>query len=508
MPILDKYGNPYIESPKASRGNGLGPSQRYGAASGRISQGAGQVLLGKGGLGYIARRGVDFGTSIALQSVEGVARMATQQPLELLSLLVDFMPEVSLAVWNGTFLGCGPDSVRIKAMTAIPGGGSEEAPEGTAAIAELWSHNSKEVGDLIDALGQNYQMLLFSGMCAAEAVPGPRNKGVQSVFPINTLTLRFKRDDDGDLRLYQRQTANPNGLGLYSAGFGGYFNPMPMNRVFYNRLPALPDEPYGRAPFGAALTVVIECIAFMRDVMLAFHRVGTPKWDVGFDYEMWGNIAKTVVGLTDPQEINQYIQDRQQDAITFYNSLNPDDVFFHDKETKVNAVGSGDSWPDLTAIWNILLRRLVQAVKQVPTLMGVVDGSTETWSRVQWDIYGTSLKALVSKALSPLVDASQLHLRLLGMPFTAEAEIQPVKSITRMIDAQTEAIEIQNEATKRDEGWETQETAAMKMTGSAPVAEPRSWMEPQQPQQPGQRGNQDSTLPQTTGDRKPPTDEE
>jgi hypothetical protein len=471
MAILDKYGNPYIESQKTSRSSGSSAVSRYGAARGRVSQGAGQVLLGKGGLGFIARRGVDFGTSIALQSMEGVARMATQQPLELLSLLVDFMPEVSLAVWNGTFLGCGPDSVRIKAMTRLPDGGSEEVPEGTAAIADLWTHNSKEVGDLIDALGQNYQMLLFSGLCAAEAVPAARMKGVRSVFPINTLTLRFKRDDDGELRLYQRQTANPNGLGLYSAGFGGFFNPMPMNRVFYNRLPALPDEPYGRAPFGAALTVVIECVAFLRDVMLAFHRVGTPKWDVGVDYEYWAILAKDVIGLSDPKEINQYVQDRQADMVAFYNDLNADDVFFHGAREKVSAVGSGDSWPDLTALWNILLRRLVQAVKQVPTLMGVVDGSTETWSRVQWDIYGQSLKALVSKAVSPLVDASQLHLRLLGMPYIAEAEIAPVKSITRLIDAQTEAIEIRNEAEKRDQGWQSQESAAMRLTGSGPVAD-------------------------------------
>jgi hypothetical protein len=436
----------------------------------RVSQGAGQVLFGKGGLGYIARRGVDFGTSIATQSLESLGRLAIQQPLELLSLLPDMVPEVSLALWNGTYLGCGPDSVRIKAMTRSPDGGSEEAPEGTAAIGALWAQNPPEVGGLIDALGQNYQMLLFAGMCAAEAVPGPRHTGVQAVYPVNSLTLRFKREDDGTLRLYQRQTANPNGLGLYSAGFGGLFQPMPMERFYYSILPSLPDEPYGRAPFGAALTTVLECLGFMRDVLAAFHRVGTPKWDVGFDFEMWSTLAKTVVGLQDPKEINQFVQDRYADAMAYYTDLKADDVFFHDVGTKVSSVGSGDNWPDVQGMWALLRLRLVQAVKQLPTLMGIVEGSTETWSRIEWDIYESSLKSLVTKAAGPLVRASGLHLQLLGLPYIAELEMTPIKSITRLIDAQAETAEIANAARKRDEGWQSQETSAMQITGSGPTA--------------------------------------
>jgi hypothetical protein len=473
--VVDKYGNQYATTPtpgNAGSRSGRRPSTPERASAGRVSQGAGQVLLGKGGLGYIARRGVDFGTSVAVQTLEGVARLAIQQPLELLSLLPDLVPEVSLALWNGTFLGCGPDSIRIKAMKPNASGGSEEAPDGTAAIQNMWENNSPEVGNLIDALAQNYQMLMFSGMCAAEAVPGRRMKGVVGVFPVNTLTLRYKREDNGELKLYQRQTSNPNGLGLYSAGFGGLFEPMPMDRFFHTWLSSLPDEPYGRAPFGAALTTVLECLAFMRDVMTAFHRVGTPKWDVGFDFEMWHNIAKNVIGLSDPKEISDYVQTKYADAVHFFHTLQPDDVFFHDLKSVVHAVGSGDSWPDVQGLWSMLRLRLVQAVKQVPTLMGISENASDTWSRVEWDIYASALKTLVYKAALPLVRASSLHLRLLGMPYVAELEMAPIKSITALIDAQSAKIEIDNEARKRDEGWQSQETAAMKMTGSGPVTSP------------------------------------
>ncbi len=433
------------------------------------------MLFGKGGLGWIARRGVDFGSSMAVQTLEGLSRLAMQQPLVLLSLLPDLVPEVGLALWNVTYLGCGPESVKLKAVRLTPNGNAEEVAEATERVKQLWKHNPSEIGGFTDVLSQNLQMLCFSGMCACEAVPGNRGTGVAAVFPVNTLTLRYRREDDGALTLWQQQIANANGMALYSGGMGGVFMPMPMERFFTSCMSSLPDEPYGRAPFGAALTIVLECLAFMRDLLLAWHRVGTPKWDVGFDFEMWTTLAKDIVGLTDPLEIQEYVQARYNDAVTFYNDLNADDVFFHDIKSTVNAVGSGDAWPDMQAIWSMLRLRLVQALKQLPTLMGIVEGSTETWSRVEWDIYACSLRAMVEKAAAPLVRASELHLRLLGIDCQVECEVQPVQSITRLLDAQAEAQEIANHARMRDEGWESQNSAAMATTGSAPVSDPLSW---------------------------------
>lgn len=436
------------------------------SSSERVTQGAGQVLLGKGGLGYIARRGIDFGTSIALQTLEGVARMAVQQPLELLSLLPELVPEVGIAVWNNTFLACGPDSLRIRAVTRREGGGSEEAPEGTAAILRLWEGQPDEVGGLLDALGQNYQMLLFSGLAAVEAVPGPSGIGIKAVYPVNSLTLRFKREEDGTLALYQRQTANPNGLGIYSAGFGGMFLPMPMNRFFYSKLPALPDEPYGRAPFAAVLNVVLECLGFMRDLLLAWHRVGNPALDIGIDYEMFYKLATDIVGLTDRVEIETWVRQKVTELQNQYNCKQPDDAYFHDIKSKVSAISM--QWPSFDHVWGMLRMRLIQALKQLPTLMGIVDGDTETWSKLQFEIFAASVKSMLAKAAYPLVKASNLHLQLLGMPYVAEPVFQELRSITRLVDAQAEFQEIQNEERKVVNNWQLNSTAAMVVTGSGP----------------------------------------
>lgn len=442
---------------------------RYGkAAKTRVSQGAGQVLFGKGGLGYIARRGIDFGMSVNLQSLDSLARLATQQPLELISLLPDIVPEVGLAAWNGLRLGCAPGTVRIKAMTAKKGGGSEEAPDGTAAIQDLFDSLPDEVGRFEDVLSKNFLMVMFSGMCAVEAVPGPRGTGLSQIWPVNSLTLRFKRENDGTLALYQRQVANSAGLGLYAGGMGGLYAPMPMNRFFWSSMDGFPDDPYGRAPFAACLTPVLECMAFIRDLTTAFHRVGTPHHDIGFDFAMWAKIAQETGLATGPKDINDYVMEKYAEAQEMYASLEIDDAFFHDINSKVNSVGSGDKWPDVTGIWSMLRLRLIQSLKQMPTLMGVVEGSTETWSSIDYSIYTSGLESVVRKAAAPLVRAAGLHLQLLGLPYKAVIETDKLRTVDATIEAQREAMQIANEEAKVKNNWQLNSTAAMNVTGSAP----------------------------------------
>lgn len=438
---------------------------------GRTSQGAGQAPQSISGLGvYIARRGLDFGTSVALQSLDGIARLAMTQPLELLSLLPDIVPEVGLATWNGLRLGCGSGAVRIKGMTAKADGGSEEDPKATAAIDNLFNNLPDEVGSFTDLLSRNYLSVLYSGMCATEAVPGPRNTGLKEVWPVNALTLRFKREDDGTLALYQRQTFSTGGIGSLSSslGFSGDYVSMPMDRFFWASLDGFPDDPYGRAPFAPALTEVLRILSFVNDMQTAFHRVGMPKYDVGYDFEGAAIYARDIVfnGMGKPEQISAWVDDDFEQAQSAFRTLEVDDAFWHGIKSTVGVVGSGKEMPDVSKIFDILRYRLTVALKQNPVLMGFVNGSTETWSDVQWEIYGKGGQAMVEKAAQPLIRAASLHLRLLGIPAVAEAEFSPIRSIQRLEDAQAEQVEIANEVAKVSNLWQLNTTAAMTITGS------------------------------------------
>jgi hypothetical protein len=447
------------------------PQTNAKATQKRVSQSAGSVMLGKGGLGYIARRGVDYGTSVAMQTVEGVSRLATTQPLQLIALLPSIVPEVDLSDWNFTTLASGPDVVRLKAMTTKADGSQEEDAAGTLAIETLFKSLPDEVGNFTDVLCQMIRMSLYSGMTACEAVPGPSRTGLSAVFPINTLTLRFKRETDGTLGLYQRQFADPNGMGVYSIGMSGVYAPLPQERVFWAKMGGLPDEPYGRSPFAPVLTAVLDCIAFIRDLGLAWHRVGMPAWDIGFDFENWARIAKEIIGLSDPTEIDAWVQKKFDESVSFFNDKEADDVFFHDTKSVVNAVGAGDKWGSVKEMWEIRRSRLTKALKMLPALMGDMEGSTETWSEVEERIFFTGLRNMVSTAVAPLVKAANLHLRLLGMALTCEAEISMPQLTQRLKDAQAKQLEIDNAAAIRDEGWQTQDEASLSVTGSAAVEE-------------------------------------
>jgi hypothetical protein len=103
--------------------------------------------------------------------------------------------------------------------------------------------------------------------------------------------------------------------------------------------------------------------------------------------------------------------------------------------------------------------------------MSFVEGSTETWSDIQWELFTAGLHAVVEAGAEPLIESAQLHLQLMGMPYTVEAVYKSPRSISRLEDAQAEQIEIANEIEKRDEGWQTQDTASSNITGSAAVAD-------------------------------------
>lgn len=422
------------------------------------------------GFGFVPRRdGVDGASDQTLiRSIDQILVIAKTQPMKVLTMLPSIIPEASKAVWNDLRLGCGRDAVTLRAMSTNSSDGSRaEAPDGTQAINDLFANLPQEIGSLQNALAQNFLMTQFSGMCAVEAVPGPRNQGVKEVWPIDTLTTRFRRNKDTkQVELWQR--VRVWGRPIDKKMYGGFI-PLPVERTFWSSLDGFPSDPYGRAPMAASLMPVLEMIGFIKDLLLAWHRVGTPKWDVGFDYEMWAKVAREIIGLSDKAEIKKFVKEQFDETVSNFSDLNADDAFFHDIKSTVTVNGSGGQWPQVEQIYNFLRWRLVIALKQMPTLMGVVEGNTETWSSVDWQIYAKGLETMVWCAAQPLVRAAQLHLQLLGMPYTVEATVSPVRSNQRMVDAQAEEIELRNLITKILAGFITQETASMQSVGSAPV---------------------------------------
>lgn len=444
-------------------------------AKARISQGAGDGIGTQGGWGYLYRRGVDTGTYVNLQSLQALTQMAVTQPMTLTLLLSSIIPELDFAEWTYVMLGCSPDTARIKAMPVGTNGRSEEDPAGSQEIEQLFNNLPPEVGSFEDARAQMLRTILYTGMSACEAVPGGRNAGVAAVYPINSLTLRFRREADGTLTLHQRQAPDVSGLGTANLGLGGAYVELPPT-VFWAKTGGMPDEPYGKAPLAPVISAVFQIMSFILDLGAAWHRVGNPRIDIGFDFAAAADYARNSLNLTDDNQISDYQQKAFNETVSLFNSLSADDAFFHDVNSKVNILPAG-TWSNLKETWQIHKSRLTKALKMLPALMGDAEGKTESWSEVEERIFTNGLSYIVSASMRPFVEAAKLHFRLQGKPFTAELEIKlPKNAFQRQADAQAQALEIQNQAQIRDQGWQDQESASMTVTGSAAVAEPRSWL--------------------------------
>lgn len=450
----------------------------------RISQSPAMQLYGRGGFGILPRRGVDGATTLATTSVEGVMRLASSSPLELLSCIPDIVPEVGLAVWNCRTLGTSPESFRIYGGSKDTGNKVTEVPEATAILDTLFLAQPDEVGDQFDMAGDQLEMLLFSGMDALEAVPGKAGTGLEAIYPCNTLTLRFDRDDRNKLILAQKQL----GIAASTQKSKNGYVPMPMDRFFWGKMGGIPDDPYGRVPMAPVVNEALLSLSFMRDLSRAVHRIGYPFYDVGLDEEAIGQYARETMEMTNEDDIAEYVDKKYEEAMQAFNDRDVDDAYFHSIRAIVQANGAGDKFANFGEIWQIFRSRLIMALKHNPALMGIVEGSTETWSVVQWDIFVRSLRTLVAKALKPILKACNLHFQLLGMPYFADVEYAPLPSIDALDKAAAREKEIGNEVRLRDEGLQSQEETAMTLTGNAPVADgPVREQQQQQDKQPADK---------------------
>lgn len=424
----------------------------------------------RGGAGLLARRADDPRLLLARKDL---ARYAESSPLRLLALLPDVHPAVGLATWNALRLACAPGDLQIVAVQDSAPGEADDTmdPDATAAIADLWESLPQEIGGLQGLQTTLTLSGLFTGLMAVEAVPGRRGSGVSGVWPVDSLTLAFFRDSaDSGAIPHQRQTGAPNGFKrLDGPGF------------FWRALDSFADDPYGRAPYAPAVSEILADLALMQDLRDAVHNAAWPRLQFLFDMKATHEYVVETLGITNRYEVSAKIKELFQEVVTYAQTLRSDDNVVSMGTTGTNVIEGGKSFAALEPILTYLRQRIVQALKTLPTLMGINDGSTQTYTTVEWAIYAAGLETLRGIVAQLLVGVARLHLRLLGLDRKVKAEMQPIRTTDAQMEANAEATRIENEVRKRDEGWQTQDDAARAITGSAAVPEGERYQQPDAP---------------------------
>ncbi|RYG33916.1 hypothetical protein EON81_16940 [bacterium] len=408
------------------------------------------------GLGIIARRQI----STDACDREGVHRLALGNPLRLLKILPEVHPSVGLALWNTNRLACAPGDLSIQAIDAS----GKVDPEGTAALDALWSSLPSEIGGLLGLQTQLTQELVLTGLCCAEAVPGAAMQGVAAVWPVDSLSIAFCRDrETGRAMPMQRQFYPQRSADMQ---FGHVA--LDVDTFFWRALDAMVDEPYGRAPYAPALTEVLADIGMMQDLRAAMHATAYPRLAVGFNWNESYKVALEQHKLKGA-DATAWVEARFQELVAAMGDLAPDDTFLYDSTGDLKTLTPGDGYQAINQVLQFLRQRIIQALKTLPTLMGINDGSTQTYTTVEWAIYAAGLEAIRGHVVDVLVSIANLHLRLLGKPLKARADVKAIRTSDGLVEAQTEASRISNTKEKVRLGWITHEEAAQTITGSKPA---------------------------------------
>lgn len=410
-----------------------------------------------GGVSVVARRGVpDRGF---LANASALSCFAEESALRLLAYLPDIDPLVGMAAENVLNFTCAPGDLQIVAVRPNAPGKSDDDTDdaGTTALESLWDALPDEVGGLGGLLSLSVVSLLFGGLTCAEGVPGPRGTGLSAVWPVDPLTLRFVRDaPDAPVSLEQRQT-----------GSALPWKRLRADTVFFRAAPSWVDDPYGRAYFGAALAPSLADMATNQDVRNWVHlgAWGRIKW--GMSTEQLYATATGPLALSGA-DATEWVAQQLAEARSIAESLQSDDVLFHDASGDVDMLQPGA--PAGLDVLEYLRHQKVMAVKSWPTLLGINDGATSTFAAAESTAYYKGLERLRDLAVSPILRCADLHLRLLGLPMKAKAVWKPVRVTDELNDANALNVQIENQKELIGMKMRTPEAAAMELTGSGLVS--------------------------------------
>src|SRR5581483_10247916 len=203
--------------------------------------------------------------------------------------------------------------------------------------------------------------------------------------PVNPSTIYFQRDETQQIVPFQRQ--------IMTWGSGVVpFRRLNTELFTYTPIDPYVDDPYGRAPTTPILQVVFFWIQVMRDLQRVIHAQGWPKIDISILGEVLEASMPASV-RNDPRAKAAWITARQNEVLAAYNGMAPEDAYVHMDYVAVNGnnAAAGARLFDVKGVLDSIRSQAIAALKQLPVLMGMHVGSTETYSTIELTIFARSI---------------------------------------------------------------------------------------------------------------------
>jgi len=177
----------------------------------------------------------------------------------------------------------------------------------------------------------------------------------------------------------------------------------------------------------------------------------------------------------DGAKFRRWVDDTINDVETVFRDLPPDAAYVHTGPIKLNRpTGAVDS-SSLGAVDGIigaLERMLARALKTMPLLMGIAEGTAESQSNRQAEAHYQSIRAfqhLCEQLLERILD---LALQAAGVPGTVEVRFAENRASEEYRDEQTRQLKYANAALAYDRGWVDNDQSAHMATGQDKADQP------------------------------------
>ncbi len=382
-------------------------------------------------------------------------------PAQLLQMLADLSPDVSRALWDFLRL-CNPgwEATAFKPGTETQSKPAQQALDAFMAVL----HDLYGTVDVL--IGRLFLGAFLRGAFMSELVLDATGRAPIDLATPDPYSARFERIVDpvrGAIWV----------LGQYQ---GAEFVELTRPTIRYIPVDPFPGSPYGRPPASPAVFTTLFLLGLLHDLRRVVSQQGYPRIDIAMDLQRLKDTMPEDIA-DDPALFGKWAEAMFATVRQAYARLKPDDAYIHSDVISVNRpVGAVDS-SSLGAVDGLiqaLERMSTRALKTVPLLMGITDGTSEANANRQWEVHAAGIKSIQHLCETMLERLFGLGLQAQGLQATVRFRFAELRAAEMLRDAQTEQLQISNAFQKYAYGWTSMDEAAQAIVGhKADQQEPR-----------------------------------
>ncbi|MCR8656941.1 hypothetical protein [Paenibacillus endoradicis] len=346
---------------------------------------------------------------------------------ELLELLISVHPDVSYALY--TYLRMGDTPITFTAKKA----NGKDDKNGQKVLDELKSMLNTPLSspgyqhgrslDKVDTIQR--MMVMVRGACAGEVILNEHCNDIIDIVPVDPSLIWFRRDSDTDRLVPWQYVKHPKRR--QGEEWFGLYKKIDTPTFIYEEFDPMVDDPYGRSPMLPVLQVVFFHLQVLQDLKAVVHNQGYPRLDISIMEEiMIKNMPKSIAN--DPTKQSAYLKERMEEIQKHFESLNPDDSLFHWDNVKVEYLKGGNAGPmiDIKKLIDIIDTQMATSLKTLLTILSRHQGSTETYSSIDTQIYIKNVESARSVTKRFWLRAFSLSARIRGTQTQVEVDYLPI----------------------------------------------------------------------------------